>query len=100
MYNQSYSRYLKIITINSIFFFFKSFGFCLSSEMLTMRMRVQAFENALRQPIFWFDMKNSLPSNIVTTLARDAPLVKSVSTNTNTYSTYQYAVVGFEKKKM
>lgn len=44
-----------------------------------MRMRVQAFENILRQPVFWFDLKSSSPGNLVTKLARDAPLVKSVS---------------------
>jgi len=45
-----------------------------------MRMRIQAFENVLRQPVFWFDLKSSSPSNIVTRLARDVPIVKSVST--------------------
>lgn len=45
-----------------------------------MRLRVQAFENVLRQPVFWFDLKCSSPGNIITRLARDAPLVKSVST--------------------
>lgn len=42
-------------------------------------MRAQAFENILRQPVFWFDLKSSSPGNLVTKLARDAPLVKSVS---------------------
>lgn len=44
-----------------------------------MRMRVQAFENILRQPVYWFDLKSSSPGNLITRLARDAPLVKSVS---------------------
>lgn len=44
-----------------------------------MRIRIQAFENILRQPIFWFDLKSSSPSNLTTRLARDAPLIKSVS---------------------
>lgn len=44
-----------------------------------MRMRVQAFENVLRQPVFWFDLKSSSPGNLITRLARDAPLLKSVS---------------------
>lgn len=46
-----------------------------------MRMRVQAFENIVRQPVFWFELKNSLPINIINRLARDGPLVKSVSIN-------------------
>lgn len=44
-----------------------------------MRMRVQAFENILRQPVYWFDLKSSSPGNLITRLARDAPLVKSVN---------------------
>lgn len=44
-----------------------------------MRMRAQAFENVLRQPVFWFDLKSASPGKLVTKLARDAPLVKSVS---------------------
>lgn len=45
-----------------------------------MRLRVKAFENILRQPVFWFDFKNSSPGYLTTRLARDAPIVKSVST--------------------
>lgn len=45
-----------------------------------MRLRVKAFENILRQPVFWFDLKSSSPSNLTTRLARDPPVVKSVST--------------------
>jgi len=48
--------------------------------MLIMRLRIQAFKNVLRQPIFFFNLKSSSPDNIMTRLARDAPLVKSVST--------------------
>jgi len=47
-----------------------------------MRMRVYAFENVLRQPIFWFDFKSSSPSNIISRLAKETPLVKSASTVT------------------
>jgi len=46
-----------------------------------MRMRIYAFGNVLRQPVFWFDFKNSSPSNIINRLAREAPLVKSASTS-------------------
>lgn len=60
-------------------FFFKTIGITTASEKLIMRVRVQSFENILRQPIFWFDLKSSSPGNLITRLARDAPLVKSVS---------------------
>lgn len=61
-------------------FFFKTFGFTHACEKLIMRMRVYAFENVLRQPIFWFDFKSSSPSNIISRLAKETPLVKSAST--------------------
>jgi len=60
-------------------YLFKTVGLTNASEKLIMRMRVKAFENVLRQPVFWFDLKNSSPGNLITRLARDAPLVKSVS---------------------
>lgn len=44
-----------------------------------MRMRIHAFENVLRQPVFWFDFKSSSPNIIINRLAREAPLVKSAS---------------------
>lgn len=60
-------------------YFFKTIGITNACEKLIMRMRVKAFENVLRQPVFWFDLKNSSPGNLITRLARDAPIVKSVS---------------------
>lgn len=73
------------VQIQKLIFFFinyflKTIGLTNACEKLIMRLRVQAFENVLRQPVFWFDLKSSSPGNIITRLARDAPLVKSVST--------------------
>lgn len=70
-----------VIPIHIFFFvnyFLKTIGLTNACEKLIMRLRVQAFENVLRQPVFWFDLKSSSPGNIITRLARDAPLVKSV----------------------
>jgi len=58
---------------------FKTFGFTHACEKLIMRMRVYAFKNVLCQPVFWFDLKSSSPSNIISRLSREAPLVKSAS---------------------
>lgn len=69
----------KLSIFSLLICFFKTIGLTNACEKLIMRMRAQAFENVLRQPVFWFDLKSSSPGNLVTKLARDAPLVKSVS---------------------
>ncbi|XP_050420409.1 ATP-dependent translocase ABCB1-like isoform X2 [Adelges cooleyi] len=48
-----------------------------AAEQLMMRMRTMAFVNILRQAVGWFDYKDSSPGNLITTLARDAPVVKA-----------------------
>lgn len=61
------------------YIFLKTIGLTNACEKLIIRMRVQAFENVLRQPVYWFDFKSSSPSNLITILAKEAPLVKLVS---------------------
>lgn len=61
------------------FLFSKTICMTSAAEKLIMRMRSKAFNSILRQPIGWFDMESSSAGYLITRLARDAPLVKAVS---------------------
>ncbi|CAI6347628.1 unnamed protein product [Macrosiphum euphorbiae] len=69
--------FIILALLSGLAWWMQTFGFTHACEKLIMRMRVYAFENVLRQPIFWFDFKSSSPSNIISRLARETPLVKS-----------------------
>ncbi|XP_060871148.1 ATP-dependent translocase ABCB1-like [Metopolophium dirhodum] len=69
--------FIILALLSGLAWWMQTFGFTYACEKLIMRMRVYAFKNVLRQPIFWFDFKSSSPSNIISRLARETPLVKS-----------------------
>ncbi|KAL5234824.1 hypothetical protein ACI65C_002234 [Semiaphis heraclei] len=71
--------FIVLALLSGLAWWMQTFGFTHACEKLIMRMRIYAFGNVLRQPVFWFDFKNSSPSNIINRLAREAPLVKSAS---------------------
>uniref|UniRef100_A0A8B9JY71 ATP-binding cassette, sub-family B (MDR/TAP), member 5 n=1 Tax=Astyanax mexicanus TaxID=7994 RepID=A0A8B9JY71_ASTMX len=52
---------------------------CFLWEILTMRLRSQAFKAILRQDISWFDDHNNAVGVLTTKLATDASLVKGVT---------------------
>uniref|UniRef100_A0A4W4FYE0 ABC-type xenobiotic transporter n=1 Tax=Electrophorus electricus TaxID=8005 RepID=A0A4W4FYE0_ELEEL len=58
---------------------FQGYMFGKSGEILTMRMRSQAFKAILRQDIGWFDDHNNAVGVLTTKLATDASLVKGVT---------------------
>uniref|UniRef100_A0A4W4FVX2 ATP-binding cassette, sub-family B (MDR/TAP), member 5 n=1 Tax=Electrophorus electricus TaxID=8005 RepID=A0A4W4FVX2_ELEEL len=59
--------------------FLQGYMFGKSGEILTMRMRSQAFKAILRQDIGWFDDHNNAVGVLTTKLATDASLVKGVT---------------------
>lgn len=69
--------FIVLALLSGLAWWMQAFGFTHACEKLIMHMRVDAFENVLRQPIYWFDFKSSSPNNIISILAREAPLVKS-----------------------
>lgn len=69
--------FIILALLSGLAWWMQTFGFTHACEKLIMRMRIYAFENVLRQPVFWFDFKSSSPSIIINRLAREAPLVKS-----------------------
>ncbi|XP_071446041.1 ATP-dependent translocase ABCB1-like [Hetaerina americana] len=52
---------------------------CFAAEKLTMRLRLAAFVNILRQPVGSFDTATYSVGKLITRLARDAPFVKAAS---------------------
>uniref|UniRef100_A0A672LZI8 ATP-binding cassette sub-family B member 5 n=1 Tax=Sinocyclocheilus grahami TaxID=75366 RepID=A0A672LZI8_SINGR len=60
-------------------YFFQGFMFGKSGELLTMRLRCQAFNAMIRQEIAWFDDNNNAVGVLTTKLATDASLVKGVT---------------------
>lgn len=50
-----------------------------AAEKLVMRIRLVAFDNILRQAVGWFDLEQHSSGRLVTRLARDAPVIKAVS---------------------
>ncbi|XP_025201296.1 multidrug resistance protein 1A-like isoform X2 [Melanaphis sacchari] len=69
--------FIILALLSGLAWWMQTFGFTHACEKLIMRMRIYAFENVLRQPVFWFDFKSSSPSVIINRLDREAPLVKS-----------------------
>uniref|UniRef100_A0A4W4FZ71 ABC-type xenobiotic transporter n=1 Tax=Electrophorus electricus TaxID=8005 RepID=A0A4W4FZ71_ELEEL len=72
----------KIIGVSSLIldiYSFQGYMFGKSGEILTMRMRSQAFKAILRQDIGWFDDHNNAVGVLTTKLATDASLVKGVT---------------------
>ncbi|XP_052474921.1 ATP-dependent translocase ABCB1-like isoform X2 [Carassius gibelio] len=59
--------------------FFKGFMFGKSGELLTMRLRSQAFNTMIRQEIAWFDDNDNAVGVLTTKLATDASLVKGAA---------------------
>uniref|UniRef100_A0A671LHV1 ATP-binding cassette, sub-family B (MDR/TAP), member 5 n=1 Tax=Sinocyclocheilus anshuiensis TaxID=1608454 RepID=A0A671LHV1_9TELE len=62
-----------------ITYFFQGFMFGKSGELLTMRLRSQAFNAMMRQEIAWFDDNNNAVGVLTTKLATDASLVKGAA---------------------
>ncbi|KAG1939964.1 ATP-dependent translocase ABCB1 [Pimephales promelas] len=62
-----------------ITYFFQGFMFGKSGELLTMRLRRQAFKAMIRQEIAWFDDNNNAVGVLTTKLATDASLVKGAA---------------------
>ncbi|XP_048009077.1 ATP-dependent translocase ABCB1 [Megalobrama amblycephala] len=62
-----------------ITYFFQGFMFGKSGELLTMRLRRQAFNAMIRQEIAWFDDNNNAVGVLTTKLATDASLVKGAA---------------------
>ncbi|TRY58771.1 hypothetical protein DNTS_034608 [Danionella cerebrum] len=60
-------------------YFFQGFMFGKSGEILTMRLRSQAFKAMMRQEIGWFDDNNNAVGVLTTKLATDASLVKGAA---------------------
>ncbi|XP_060833694.1 ATP-dependent translocase ABCB1-like isoform X2 [Rhopalosiphum padi] len=69
--------FIILALLSGLAWWMQTFGFTHACEKLIMRIRIYAFENVLRQPVFWFDFKSSSPSIIISRLSREAPLVKS-----------------------
>uniref|UniRef100_A0A8B9KQW7 ATP-binding cassette, sub-family B (MDR/TAP), member 5 n=1 Tax=Astyanax mexicanus TaxID=7994 RepID=A0A8B9KQW7_ASTMX len=66
-------HFLHVFSLNQGYMFGKS------GEILTMRLRSQAFKAILRQDISWFDDHNNAVGVLTTKLATDASLVKGVT---------------------
>ena len=58
---------------------FQIISMTVAVEHLVKRVRILTFSNILRQPVSWLDHEDATPSKLCTRLARDAPMVKSVS---------------------
>uniref|UniRef100_A0AAR2LP85 ATP-binding cassette sub-family B member 5 n=1 Tax=Pygocentrus nattereri TaxID=42514 RepID=A0AAR2LP85_PYGNA len=71
--------FLLVGAVAFITYFFQGYMFGKSGEILTMRLRSQAFKAILRQDIGWFDDHNNAVGVLTTKLATDASLVKGVT---------------------
>uniref|UniRef100_A0A8B9RAH3 ATP-binding cassette, sub-family B (MDR/TAP), member 5 n=1 Tax=Astyanax mexicanus TaxID=7994 RepID=A0A8B9RAH3_ASTMX len=71
--------FLLVGAVAFLTFFFQGYMFGKSGEILTMRLRSQAFKAILRQDISWFDDHNNAVGVLTTKLATDASLVKGVT---------------------
>lgn len=71
--------YLLIGVVAFLTYFFQGFMFGKSGELLTMRLRSQAFKAIVRQEIGWFDDNNNAVGILTTKLATDASLVKGAA---------------------
>lgn len=49
-----------------------------ASERLLLRIRLEAFQNILRQAAGWFDLDEHASGKLTTRLAREAPMIKMV----------------------
>ncbi|XP_067305159.1 ATP-dependent translocase ABCB1 [Pseudorasbora parva] len=85
-------------TVAFLTYFFQGFMFGKSGELLTMRLRRQAFNAMMRQEIAWFDDNNNAVGVLTTKLATDASLVKGAAGSrlglaTNTICSLGIAVI-------
>uniref|UniRef100_A0A8B9K1L0 ATP-binding cassette, sub-family B (MDR/TAP), member 5 n=1 Tax=Astyanax mexicanus TaxID=7994 RepID=A0A8B9K1L0_ASTMX len=71
--------FLLVGAVAFLTFFFQGYMFGKSGEILTMRLRSQAFKAILRQDISWFDDHNNAVGVLTTKLATDASLVKGAA---------------------
>ncbi|XP_036452536.1 ATP-dependent translocase ABCB1 isoform X2 [Colossoma macropomum] len=71
--------FLLVGAVAFLTFFFQGYMFGKSGEILTMRLRSQAFKAILRQEIAWFDDHNNAVGILTTKLATDASLVKGAA---------------------
>ncbi|KAK7157430.1 hypothetical protein R3I93_008803 [Phoxinus phoxinus] len=71
--------FLLVGAVAFITYFFQGFMFGKSGELLTMRLRKQAFNAMIRQEIAWFDDNNNAVGVLTTKLATDASLVKGAA---------------------
>ncbi|XP_043117693.1 ATP-dependent translocase ABCB1 [Puntigrus tetrazona] len=90
--------FLLVGAVAFITYFFQGFMFGKSGELLTMRLRSQAFNAMMRQEIAWFDDNNNAVGVLTTKLATDASLVKGAAGSrlglaTNTICALAIAVI-------
>ncbi|XP_049336167.1 ATP-dependent translocase ABCB1 isoform X10 [Astyanax mexicanus] len=71
--------FLLVGAVAFLTFFFQGYMFGKSGEILTMRLRSQAFKAILRQDISWFDDHKNAVGVLTTKLATDASLVKGAA---------------------
>ncbi|XP_072535197.1 ATP-dependent translocase ABCB1-like [Salminus brasiliensis] len=71
--------FLLVGAVAFLTYFFQGYMFGKSGEILTMRLRSQAFKAILRQEISWFDDHNNAVGVLTTKLATDASLVKGAA---------------------
>ncbi|KAI5618278.1 multidrug resistance protein 1, partial [Silurus asotus] len=71
--------FLLLGAVSFITYFLQGFMFGKSGEILTMRLRSQAFKAILRQDIAWFDNHDNAVGVLTTKLATDASMVKGAS---------------------
>ncbi|KAK3571853.1 hypothetical protein QTP86_020453, partial [Hemibagrus guttatus] len=71
--------FLLLGAVSFITFFLQGVMFGKSGEILTMRLRSQAFKAILRQDVSWFDDHNNAVGVLTTKLAMDASMVKGAA---------------------
>ncbi|GMR48476.1 hypothetical protein PMAYCL1PPCAC_18671, partial [Pristionchus mayeri] len=69
--------FLALGGLNAVTMMTSSFFFGLTSERLTMRLRLAVFKNILSMQISYMDEPKHAPGKLCTRLATDAPMVKS-----------------------
>jgi len=67
-----------IAVVAGVSFFFRILSINSAGELFTLKLRMEAYESILRQPISWFDSEIHSPARLYTRLASDVPNVKTV----------------------
>ncbi|XP_060726456.1 ATP-dependent translocase ABCB1-like [Tachysurus vachellii] len=71
--------FLLLGAVSFITYFLQGYMFGKSGEILTMRLRSQAFKAILRQDVGWFDNHDNAVGVLTTKLATDASMVKGAA---------------------